>query len=167
MNKNKMNSNSDKRNLKENNNSFWKKFNEKWLGVNIGCYIVGIILFWWLFFIGIINLMRTIFLTILNLLVLPVIYYFFNYFKGSKHQTIIIKIVLVGCGALALGVPIWFFIGYTLIMAPRAPLNNLPDVLRGRILILVVLSSYGLATYIMYRIGKKREWRPPYFFILT
>ena len=138
---------------------------EKWLWVNIGSYIVGTILFWWLFFIGIINLMTAIFLTILNFLIIPLMYYFFNYFRTSKHQKIIIKIVLVGCGALALGGILWIFSGYVLIAAPWAPLRVLDAVLRGRILLLIVLLSYGLAAYIMYRIGKKREWRPSSYLI--
>ena len=154
-------------NTKENYKSFWKKFNEKWLWVNIGVYIVGTILFWWLFFISIINLMTAIFLTILNFLIIPLMYYFFNFFRESKHQTIIIKIVLVGCGSLALGVPIWFITGYLLVQAPWAPLRILigDAVIRGRILLLIVILSYGLAAYIMYKIGKKREWRPSSYLI--
>lgn len=148
-------------NKKENQKNFWKKLNEKWLLVNVVSYIVGTILFWWLFFIGIISLMTVIFLTILNLLIIPLIYYFFKYFKASKHQKIITKIILVGCGALALGWPIWLFTGYVFITSPWAPLRDLPAVLKGRILLLIVILSYGLAAYIMYRIGKKRDWRPP------
>ena len=148
-------------NKEENHRSFWKKFNEKWLWVNIGSYIVGTILLWWLFFIGITNLMTVIFLTISTLLIIPLMYYFFNYFRKSKHQTIIIKIMLVGCGGFSLGIFIWFFIGYTFIMAPWAPLNNLTGVLRQSIFLLLLIFSWGLAAYIMYRIGKKRDWRPP------
>ena len=96
-----------------------------------------------------------------TLLIIPLMYYFFNYFRKSKHQTIIIKIMLVGCGGFSLGIFIWFFIGYTFIMAPWAPLNNLTGVLRQRIFLLLLIFSWGLAAYIMYRIGKKRDWRPP------
>ena len=94
---------------KENHKNFWKKLNEKWLLVNIISYIVGTILFWWLFFIGLINLMTTIFLTILDPLILVFVYYFFNYVRVSKHQKLITKIILVGCGGYGFGVIIWFF----------------------------------------------------------
>jgi len=69
--------------------------------------------------------------------------------------------MLLGCGTISLGLPIWLFTGYVFITAPWAPLQDLPAVLRGRILQIVVISSYALAAYIMYRIGKKRDWRPP------
>lgn len=145
--------------------NFWKEFDQKWLWVNIGSYIVGSILFWWLFFIGIINLSTTIFLTILNLLIIPLMYYLFIYLRKSKHQTLITKIVLVGCGGYSLGVLIWFITSYLLITAPWAPLQALPPVQRGRILLLLLPTSCGIAAYIMYRVGKKREWRPPSYLI--
>ena len=157
--KNKKEDNNKEKDKNKSYKRLWKKFNQNWLWINIGSYIVGSIIFWGLFFIGIINMITVIFLTILNLIIIPMIYYLFKRIKVSKHQTIIVKIIWVGCGLLALGVPIWFFIGYTLIMAPWAPLNSLTGVIKGRILILVVLSSYGLAAYIMYVIGKKREWK--------
>ena len=122
---------------KENYKNFWKKLNEKWLLVNIISYIVGTILFWWLFFIGLINLMTAIFLTILNPLILVLIYYFFNYVRVSKHQKLITKIVLVGFGGLVFGGILWLFLGYLLITAPWAPLQDLPPVLRGRLFLLL------------------------------
>ncbi len=149
------------KNKNESHDNFWKRFNEKWLWFNIGGYILGTILFWWLFFIGIISLITTVFLTILNLLIIPMIYYLFNYFRMSKHQQLITKIVLVGFGGLGFGGILWFFLGYFLINSPWAPLQDLPPVLRGRLFLLLLVPSCGLAGYIMYRIGKKREWRPP------
>lgn len=158
---NTMEKNTIERSIKEKIKNFWKRFNENWLWVNLGAIIVGAIIFWWLFFIGITSLMTAIFSTILNPLILVLVYYFFKYFRVSKHQTIFMKIIIVGCGTMTLGGLIWLFTGYVFITAPWAPLQNLPALLRGRILLLVVLSSYALAAYIMYRIGKKREWRPP------
>jgi len=150
---------------KEKHKSFWKKFNEKWFWVNIGSYIGGIILFWWLFFTGIINLMTAIFLTIINFLIIPLMYYFFNYFRESKHQRTISKIMLIGCGGFTFGGILWFITGYLFIAAPWAPLQTLPPVLRGRIFLLLLPTLCGIAAYIMYRIGKKREWRPPSYLI--
>jgi len=152
-------------NKEENHKSFWKKFSERWLWVNIVSYIVGTILFWWLFFVGIINLMNAIFFTILNFLFLPLLYYFVIYFRESKHQKIVIKIALVGGGGYVLGFIAWFIIGYALIQAPWAPLQALPPVLRGRIFLLLLPTLCGIAAYIMYRIGKKRNWRPSSYLI--
>ena len=54
-----------------------------------------------------------------------------------------------------------FIIGYVLIQAPWAPLQGLPPVLRGRIFLLLLPTLCGIAAYIMYRIGKKRDWILP------
>jgi hypothetical protein len=88
-------------------------------------------------------------------------YYFFNYFRESKHQRTISKIMLIGCGGFAFGGILWFITGYVFITAPWAPLQALPPVLRGRIFLLLLPTLCGIAAYIMYRIGKKRDWRPP------
>ncbi len=151
--------NKKERNLKENHKSFWKKFNEKWLWVNIGSYIVGTILFWLLFFTGIIKLMTVIFLTILNFLIMPLMYYFFNYFRESKHKNIIAKIAYIGCGGYLLGLIIWLLTSSALLNASWAPLHSLPQGLKTTILLLLMVPSYGVAVYIMYRIGKKRDWK--------
>ena len=82
------------------------------------------------------------------------------YGRKSIHQRTISKIMLIGCGGFGFGVIIWFITGYLLITAPWAPLQALPPVLRGRILLLLLLPLYGIAAYIMYRIGKKRDWIP-------
>jgi hypothetical protein len=60
----------------------------------------------------------------------------------------------------------WFIIGYVLVQAPWAPLRILigDAVIRGRINLLILISSYAIGGYIMYRIGKKRKWRPPAHF---
>ncbi len=146
-------------NTEENHKSFWKKFNEKWLWVNIGSYIVGTILFWSLFFTGIIKLTTAIFLTILNPLILALVYYFIKYFRVSKHQNIFAKIAYIGCGGFVFGGILWFITGYVFITAPWASLQALPPVLRGRIFLLLLPTFCGIAAYIMYRIGKKRDWR--------
>ncbi len=149
--------NSDKRNLKENIKNFWINYKKNWIWVNIGAYGGTIIIFWWLFFVGIINLAIAIVLTILDPLLISIVYYG----RKSKHQKIITKIMLVGCGGLGLGGFVWIFLGYVIIASPWAPLRDLPAVLRGRIFLLLLISSWGFAAYLMYRIGKKREWRFP------
>ncbi|HDZ17687.1 MAG TPA: hypothetical protein ENH75_05320 [archaeon] len=144
---------------------FWDENSKKWLWVNIGSFIIGTIVFWWFLSIGIINLMTAFFLAILNFLVIPLAYYFLKYFVESKHQKIISKIMLVGCFGYALSVPIWLITVNLLIVAPWAPFQDLSIPLRNLFLPLLMLPSYGLAAYIMYRIGKKRDWRPPSYYI--
>jgi predicted RND superfamily exporter protein len=146
---------------KEQLKNIWKRLNQKWLWVNIGSYIVGTVIFWCLFFFEIINLMTVTFLTILNIVIIPLMYYFFKYVRGSKHQKLITKIILVGCGGYAFGFFLWLFLGYVLVTSPWAPLRVLDAVLRGRINLLILISSWAIGAYVMYRIGKKREWRPP------
>ena len=158
---NTMGKSTTKRSTKEKIKNFWKRFNENWLWVNLGAFVAGAIIFWGLYFIGSVSLMTAMFSIILNPIILVLTYYFVKYFRVSKHQTIFMKIILVGFGTMTLGGIIWLFTGYVFITAPWAPLQGLPAILRGRILQLVVISSYALAAYIMYRIGKKREWRPP------
>lgn len=64
---------------------------------------------------------------------------------------------MIGYGGFAVGSIMWFTIGYLLITVPWAPLQVLPPVLRGRIFLLLQPTSCGIAVYIMYRIGKKKN----------
>ena len=120
---------------------------------------------WGLFFIGIYDLGRVIFSTILGLAIFSLVY-LLKRIRKPKLLKLITGIVLVGCGSAFFGFIMWFITGYVLIQAPWAPLRILigDAVIRGRILLLLVISSYAIAAYIMYRIGKKRKWRPPAHF---
>jgi len=144
---------SDKRNLKEKIKNFWKNYKKNWVWVSIGFCICNIFMLWLLFFLMIIDLILALLFTVLFPLMIILAYY------GRKpiHQRTISKIMLVGCGGLGFGGIIWFIIGYILITAPWAPLQALSPVLRCRILLLLLPTSCGIAAYIMYRIGKKRD----------
>ncbi len=144
------------RNKKENHKSFWKNYKKNWIWVSIGFCICNTFMLWLLFFLMIIDLILALFFTVLFPLMIILVYYG----RKSIHQRTISKIMLIGCGGFGFGVIIWFITGYLLITAPWAPLQALPPVLRGRILLLLLLPLYGIAAYIMYRIGKKREWIP-------
>ena len=158
-----MKENSNKRKLKEKIKIFGKNLNKNWVYVYIGAYGSWMICFWWLFFVGFLDLGRVIFSTILGLAFFLLIYTL-KRIRNLKLLKVITGIVLVGCGSAFFGFIMWFITGYILIQAPWAPLQALPPVLRGRILLLLVISSYAIAAYIMYRIGKKRKWRPPAHF---
>ncbi len=147
------------KNLKEKIKNFWKNYKKNWYWVYIGSYIGLTFMNWVLFSFGIIDLMLAIFFTVF----IPLAGFLAYYGRKSKHQESITKIVLVGYGGLGLGGIMWFITGYILIAAPWAPLRVLvlDAVLRGRILFLLLPTLCVIATYIMYRVGKKREWRLP------
>jgi len=147
------------RNTKEKIKNFWKAFKKNWLWINIGNCIGLTNMAWVLFYFGIIDLMLAIFFTVFY----PLLIFLAYYIRVSKHQKIFTKIMLVGCGGYVFGVILWLFLGYVLINAPWAPLRILilDAVLRGRILLLLLPTLCVIAGYIMYRVGKKREWRLP------
>ena len=146
-------------NTKEKIKNFWKNHEKSWIWFSIGTCIALIYMKWVLFYFGIINLMLAIFLTVLY----PLSIFLAYYIRVSKHQKIIIKIGLVGCCGYVFGTILWLFLGYLLIQAPWAPLRILvlDAVLRGRILLLLLPTLCVIAGYIVYRVGKKREWGLP------
>ncbi len=157
--------NSNKRNLEEKIKIFSKNLNKNWVYVYIGAYGSWMICFWSLFFVGFLDLGRVIFSTILGLAFFLLIYTL-KRIRNLKLLKLINGIVLVSFGIFSLGGIMWFIIGYVLVQAPWAPLRILigDAVIRGRINLLILISSYIIAAYIMYRIGKKRKWRPPSHF---
>jgi len=157
--------NSNKRKLKEKIKIFGKNLNKNWVYVYIGAYGSWMISSWGLFFVGIYDLGHAIFSTILGLAFFLLIYTL-KRIRNLKLLKLITGIVLVSFGIFSLGGIMWFIIGYVLVQAPWAPLRILigDAVIRGRINLLILLSSYAIGGYIMYRIGKKRKWRPPAHF---
>ncbi len=146
-------------NTKEKIKNFWKNYKKSRIWVSIGICIGLIYMKWVLFYFGIIDLMLAIILKVLY----PLSIFFVYYGRKSKHKLIIFKIGLVGCCGYVFGLILWLFLGYVLITAPWAPLRILilDAVLRGRILLLLLPTLCVIAGYIMYRVGKKREWRLP------
>ena len=145
--------------VKEKIKNFWKAYKKNWLWINIGNCMGLTFMLWLLFSLGVINLVIAILLTVFY----PFAIFLAYYGRISKHQKIITKIVLVGGGGYVFGVILWLFLGYLLITAPWAPLRILvlDAVLRGRILLLLLPTLCVITAYIMYRVGKKREWRLP------
>ena len=145
------------RNIKENLKNFWKNYKKNILWVNIGSCTCLTIMNWAFFFLGFVNLAIVILFTVFYPLLIILGYYI----KVSKHPKIITKIMLVGCGGFLLGDIIWLLTGSAFLYAPWAPLHSLPQGLKTTILLLLMVPSFGFSVYIMYRIGKKRDWRPP------
>jgi len=162
---NELKENSNKRKLKEKIKIFGKNLNKNWVYVYIGAYGSWMISSWGLFFVGIYDLGHVIFSTILGLAFFLLIYTL-KLIRNLKLLKLITGIVLVSFGIFGLGGIMWFIIGYLLIQAPWAPLRILigDAVIRGRILLLFLPIFYAIGGYIMYRISKKRKWRPPAHF---
>ena len=162
---NELKENSNKRNLKEKIKIFGKNLNKNWVYVYIGAYGSWMISSWGFFFVGIYDLGSVIFSTILGLLVF-LLTYSLKRIKNLNLLKLITGIVLVSLGIFGLGGIMWFITSYVLVAAPWAPLRILigDAVIRGRINLLMLISSYAIGGYIMYRIGKKRKWRPPAHF---
>lgn len=148
----------EKEDLKKKVKNFWTQFKKNWLWVNIGAYGSSLIIFWPLFFIGVIDLLILLIITIGHPLFILIAYYG----RVPKYEKIIGKIMLVGCGGFGLGGFLWLFLSAILIGSEWGPLSTLPPLLRGRLNLLLLFSSWGIASYIMYRFGKKRDWKPAY-----
>ena len=151
--------------MKEKIKIFGKNLNKNWVYVYIGAYGSWMISSWGLFFVGIYDLGHVIFSTILGLAIFSLVY-LLKRIRKPKLLKLITGIVLVGCGSVVFGGIMWFITGYVLLQAPWAPLRILigDAIIRGRILFLLLPIFYAITAYIMYRIGKKRKWRPPSHF---
>ena len=147
--------NTKERNVKEKIKNFWKNYKKNILWVNIGSCTCLTIMNWAFFFLGFVNLVILILFTVFYPLLIILGYYT----KVSKHKNIIAKIAYIGCAGFLLGDIIWLLTGSALLYAPWAPLHSLPQGLNFTILLLLMVPSFGFSAYIMYRIGKKRDWK--------
>ena len=81
---------------------------------------------------------------------------------STRHsRTVLESCSAESVGGYGLGVILWFIVGYVLIQAPWAPLRILigDAVIRGRTLALLLVLSCLLGYSIMYRLGKRRNWK--------
>lgn len=142
--------------LKEKIKNFWNEFKKHWLWVNIGAYMMITMINWTGFFLGSIKFEIALLITLIYPLIILTIFYI----RKSKFETTIYKIVWIVCGGIALGFPIWGIIFFVLIGAPWAPLYEAHNILRGSISILILVPAYGVAAHLMYKLGKRRDFRP-------
>ena len=118
-----------------------------------GTYI-GIMMAGWIgYFRGFVALEGAILYTVVTPLVLFGIYRI----RKSRYQ---MRLVTVIGGGLALGFPIWISVNYILYVAPWSPLRECDLILGGISFVLSTVLSYGLAAYVMDRLGKKRDYKP-------
>lgn len=142
--------------LKEKITNFWTEFKKQWLWVNVGAYMMIMMINWIGFFLGSIQFIIALLITFIYPLIILSIFYI----RKSKFETTIYKIAWIIGGGLSLGFPIWGIIFFVLIGAPWAPLYAAHNILRGGISILILLPAYGVAAHLMYILGKRRDFKP-------
>ena len=141
-------------NIKDNIKKIWKKY-KKVQPIFLSGIIVGInSVNWILFFLSIIDARAPIAFTVFTIILV-----IFTLLSKSKYKQITAKVVYIGLGGFAVGSIIWFVTGYIFITSPWAPLKALDPVLRGRVFLFLLFSSWGIGGLIMYIVGKKRRWK--------
>ncbi len=146
----------EEKNFQEMIKNFMENYKKNWVWVNIGGITVNTIFLWYLFFLDISSLLFTILFTIFYPLVIILAYYT----TKSKHKILIKKIAMVGGFGYAITVVIWLFAGYILFWAPWAPFyHKFSDIPLTAIQLILMGAIYGIVAYILYRFGKKREWK--------
>ena len=142
-------------NVKEKIKIFWKNFTENWLWVAIGVYIGVAFTLWLLFFYGFGVLGIAISFSFIS----PLIFLGIYYLRKLDSRTVG-KYIWIVFGGLFLGGIMWFGIAYIFFSAPWAPLRNFPPIIFMTFAITSTVFSWALGGYIMYRLGKKRDFRP-------
>jgi len=143
--------------MKEKLKAYLKAFEKNWLWFTIGAYVSSTIIFWGFYFLEFINLL----IPILNTVISPIGIGLSYYGRQPKYEKTITKIVLIGCFGYVLSVPVWLIIAYLLIVAPWAPFYDSSALLKNLLLPLLMIPSYGFTAYLMYRVGKNRDWKRP------
>ena len=118
-----------------------------------GIYIGMATALWLGYFEGYISLMRVLPLTLGGPLLLFGVYYL----RKPEHQMTMRKIMIV-CGALSLGFPIWLFLNYILYVPTWAPFHDHHSILNTVAIILATVLSYGGAAYLIDRLGRRGYW---------
>jgi amino acid transporter len=146
----------DEKNFQEKIKNYMEKHGKSWLWVSIGIVIVYYFFIWYMFFIGISSLFNAIFYTIFY----PLVVFFLINYRKLKHKVLINKIMLIGGLGSGITVVICLFAGYILFWGPWALLQDvLPANSRLAIALILMGAIYGIVAYILYRFGKKREWK--------
>ena len=131
------------------------EFKQHWLILTVGIYIGVAFTLWLLFFYGFGVLGIAISFSFIS----PLIFFGIYYIRKLDNRTVG-KYIWIVCGGLFLGGIMWFGIAYIFYGAPWAPLRNSPPIIFMTFAITSTVFSWALGGYIMYRLGKKRDFRP-------
>ena len=141
--------------VKEKIKNFWEEFKQNWLWISIGVYIGTTVMGWVEYFRGFIPLMGI----FLPTFVIPTFLFGIYYIRKLNSRTIYKYVWIIG-GAASIGGLIWFGVAYILQGAPWAPFRDYPLIFRIPFDIITIVLCWALGGYIMYRLGKKRDFRP-------
>jgi len=131
------------------------EFKQHWLILTVGIYIGVAFTLWLLFFYGFGVLGIAISFSFIS----PLIFFGIYYIRKLDNRTVG-KYIWIVCGGLFLGGIMWFIIAYIFYSAPWAPLRSSPPIIFMTFTITSIVFSWALGGYIMYRLGKKRDFRP-------
>ena len=131
------------------------EFKQHWLILTVGIYIGVAFTLWLLFFYGFGVLGIAISFSFIS----PLIFFGIYYIRKLDSRTVG-KYIWIVCGGLFLGGIMWFIIAYIFYSAPWAPLRSSPPIIFMTFTITSIVFSWALGGYIMYRLGKKRDFRP-------
>ncbi len=131
----------------------WAAMREHEFWLLFGIYIGMAIALWLGYFEGYISLMRVLPLTLGGPLLLFGVYYL----RKPEHQMTLRRIMIV-CGAISLGCPIWLFLNYGLYVPTWAPFHDHHSILNTVAIILVTVLSYGGAAYLVDQLGRRGYW---------
>ena len=131
------------------------EFKQHWLILTVGIYIGVAFTLWLLFFYGFGVLGIAISFSFIS----PLIFFGIYYIRKLDNRTVG-KYIWIVCGELFLGGIMWFIIAYIFYSAPWAPLRSSPPIIFMTFTITSIVFSWALGGYIMYRWGKKRDFRP-------
>ncbi len=131
----------------------WDAIREHQFWLAYGIYIGVATALWLGYFKGYISLERVLFFTLGTPLLLFGVYYI----RKPEHQMTLRKIVIV-CGAMSLGFPIWLFLTYVLYTPTWAPFHSHRSILNTVAFVLSTVLSYCGAAYLVDRLGRRGYW---------
>jgi len=131
----------------------WDEMHEHQFWLLFGIYIGMAIALWLGFFEGYISLERVLPLT----LGAPLLLFGAYYIRKPEHHMTSRKIIIV-CGAITFGVPIWLLLNYVLFVPTWAPFHGGLSILNPVAFVLSTVLSYCGAAYLVDRLGRRGYW---------
>ena len=139
--------------LMEKIRKLWDEMREHPFWLLFGIYVGYATARWLGYLEGYILLERVLFFT----LGAPLLLFGVYYLKRVEHQMTLRRIMIV-CGAVALGFPIWVSLNYVLFVPTWAPFHGGRSILNPVAFVLSTVLSYCGAAYLVDRLGRRGYW---------